>query len=173
MKLSTTLTMLLVSGALGSAACIVENVDTNNTGGGGSDPTTSGTGGDASGGGGEGGDASGGGGMGGAGGMGQGGGEGGGNPDACLDACDAMHPNGIDDYVNYLSCAVCAACYDACDGDTNCSSGAEAGCSVDATDCDSCINGTCATETVCPTEFQAFADNAEAVALSDCYAACP
>lgn len=176
MKLSTTLTMLLFSGALASAACVVENVDTDNTGGGGSDPTTSGTGGDASGGGGTGGDASGGGGMGGdggAGGMSEGGGGEGGGGDACLDACDAMHPNGVDDYLDYLSCAVCAACYDACDGDNNCSSGAEAGCSIDAPDCETCINSTCTTDTVCPTEWQAFSNNAEAVALSDCYNACP
>ena len=179
MKLSTTLTMLLVSGALASAACVVEQVDTDNTGGGGSDPTTSGTGGDATGGGGTGGDA-----MGGMGGMSEGGGGEGGGGDACLDACDAMHPDGIDDYFTYLSCAYCSACYDICDGGTMtvCEAGEQVGtCSADANDCDECVESACTadvdmngtTSGVCAAELDGFLNNAEAIALNDCYGACP
>lgn len=188
MKLTTYLTFFLATGALASAACVVENVDTDNDiGGNGGTVSTGGSGGDATGGGAEGGAGGAGGAGGGAqggGGAGQGGGGGeGGGGMSCFDDCDAMYPNGINDYLGWLSCTTCSACYDICDGGTGnvCVSGSELGCSQDFNDCETCVNSACASDVdgngttsgVCASELGAVLDNEDAVSLSECYNACP
>ena len=187
MKLSNTFVIMASCGTLALAwgACKVEDIDTETPiGGGGSGASTSsGTGGDTGGGnvggGGTGGDTGGGnvggGGTGGA----------GGSEPSCFDLCDQAHPNGVDDYNALLDCAYCGACYDACDGGSGdlCSAGEELStCSADNSQvCDDCVISTCAYDDdgngnysgACATEWQAFAENAETLALDDCYAACP
>jgi hypothetical protein len=184
MKTTNSLMLVLFTSSLASAACIVESVDTDNTGGSGASVSTGGTGagGDATGGGAEGGGGGTGGTSEGGAGVGGGGGEGGAGPD-CFDTCNTMYPNGVDTYFGYLSCVTCSACYDICDGGSGdvCLQGSELGCSANAPDCETCVNGACASDVdgngatsgVCATELDDLLNNQDALSLNDCYNACP
>lgn len=42
------------------------------------------------------------------------------NDQACIDNCIALYPNGSSEYIDYLSCVICNACYNDCDGASSC-----------------------------------------------------
>ena len=102
----------------------------------------------------------------------------------CEEECIPLYPAGEVPYRNLRGCVFCGACFDVCTAELGAAicpdGGGDLGCSVQSTDCATCINGACALLQNPDTSFigacavpgQQCGDVVECVSLNNCVADC-